>query len=73
MTEQSTKEMTPEELEQGYSEEFYQEFFQAYMDSGAGPKRNGARIAMHRIVREKDKALLDKMFERVKLEPTFEE
>ena len=60
------------ERSQGYTEELYDKFFQAYMDS-AGPRRNGARAVMISLTSKYPKSLLDKMFERVKLEPTFEE
>lgn len=66
--------MTEQEEKQGYTEELYDKFFQAYMDSGCSTyKRNGARAIMFSITSEYPKDLLDKMFERVKLEPTFEE
>ena len=64
--------MTEQEEKQGYTEELYDTFFQAYMDS-SGPRRNGARVIMFSITSEYPKEVCDKMFERVKLEPTFEE
>lgn len=66
--------MTEQEEKQGYTEELYQEFFKAYMDSGSPTYlRNVARVQMNKIVHTHGKEICDKMFERVKLEPSFEE
>jgi hypothetical protein len=64
--------MTEQELDQGYTEELYARFFRSYMES-AGPRRNAARSEMFSITSNYPKDILDKMFERVKLEPDFEE
>ena len=64
--------MTKQEFNQGYTEELYARFFRSYMES-AGPSRNGARAEMFSITSDYPKDILDKMFERVKLEPDFEE